>query len=164
MKIYLVAFGKLKAPGTRELTDYYLRNVKPFHEVIEIELSPIRMNLKSNSDRLLVRKKEAEILTDCFEKKTTRNSKIILLDEKGNSLPTLKIAEKMNDWLNTGVSEIFFCIGSAYGFSDELKKKASLLICFGAQTISHEIARVILAEQIYRVFSVIKNHPYHNEG
>ncbi|MBC7387253.1 MAG: 23S rRNA (pseudouridine(1915)-N(3))-methyltransferase RlmH, partial [Cryobacterium sp.] len=62
------------------------------------------------------------------------------------------------------IPEVAFCVGSSLGFSEALRGKARGLFSLGPQTLSHEIARLVLAEQLYRSFSVLRGHPYHHEG
>jgi 23S rRNA (pseudouridine1915-N3)-methyltransferase len=164
MKTFLIAYGKLKTPGARELTDYYLRNIRPWMDVTEVELPFTKVQGKSASEKLRARSEETETLRTYIEKKTTRSRKLILLDETGKSFSTLQLTDKISTFQDSGTTEVFFVVGSSYGFSDEIRKSADLLWCLGAQTLSHEIARAVLSEQLYRIWSVLKNHPYHNEG
>ena len=132
--------------------------------VQEIELPATKISNKSLTEKLCAQASEAEALRDFIEKKTTRTRKLILLDETGKNVTTQSLADRFSEYQDKGTTELFVVIGSSYGFSQEIKKSADFIWCFGAQTLSHEVARAVLAEQLYRAWSVLKNHPYHNEG
>ncbi len=86
----------------------------------------------------------------------------VVLDERGSMLTTLQLAEKFERWMQDG-RDVAFVIGSADGLDASLKKKAELQLALSAFTLPHALARVVLVEQLYRVFSLLKNHPYHRE-
>jgi 23S rRNA (pseudouridine1915-N3)-methyltransferase len=164
MKIHLLAFGKLKAPGIRETVDYYVRNTKAFTPIEEIELKALPVPDKSPATRALVQAKEAEILAERLGKILSPRGVFYLLDERGKAATTLEWSERFRELEAGSVPEAAFCIGSSLGFADALKKKARGLFSLGPQTLSHEIARLVAAEQIYRAFTVLRGHPYHHEG
>jgi 23S rRNA (pseudouridine1915-N3)-methyltransferase len=164
MKLFLVAFGKLKAPGIRETVDYYVRNTKAFCPIEEIELKALPVPEKSAATRALIQAKEAEVLEDRLSKILSARGAFFLLDEKGKAAVTLEWANQLRGFEDHSIPEVAFCIGSSLGFSDALKKRARGLFSLGPQTLSHEIARLVAAEQIYRAFSVVRGHPYHHEG
>ena len=88
----------------------------------------------------------------------------ILLDEKGEQLPSLALARKLEQWRDGGKREARFMIGGADGFDDADRASADLLIAFGKATWPHLLARAMLAEQLWRATSILANHPYHREG
>lgn len=88
----------------------------------------------------------------------------ILLDEKGEALSSLELAGRLERWRDDGVREARFMIGGADGFDDPERAEADLLLSFGRATWPHLLARVLLAEQLFRATSVLANHPYHREG
>jgi 23S rRNA (pseudouridine1915-N3)-methyltransferase len=92
------------------------------------------------------------------------NSVTILLDEKGEQLPSLAFARKLEGWRDGGKREARFLIGGADGFDDAARASADLLLAFGRATWPHLLARVMLAEQLWRATSILANHPYHREG
>lgn len=156
MIIRLLAFGKLKRPGLRELCDDYSKRISKWTKFEEIELRPEPIE-DSSSLKLQALKRETERLNDRLES----SGRIYILDEKGKSQTTKEWASMIE---NESLSTIHFVIGSSYGFSDEFKKQKNVkLVALGPQTLSHEIARVVLTEQIYRAMCVIKKHPYHHE-
>jgi 23S rRNA (pseudouridine1915-N3)-methyltransferase len=92
------------------------------------------------------------------------NSITILLDEKGEQLGSLALARKLERWRDSGVREARFLIGGADGFGEAERANADLLLAFGKATWPHLLARVLLAEQLFRATSILANHPYHREG
>jgi 23S rRNA (pseudouridine1915-N3)-methyltransferase len=115
-------------------------------------------SVSTTATRARIQKAEAEL----FLARVSRGARILLLDETGKAAPTLEWARRVRDW-ETNAPEVVCGIGSSLGWDPELKKKAEL-IGLGAQTLSHELARVVLCEQLYRALSVVRGHPYHNEG
>jgi 23S rRNA (pseudouridine1915-N3)-methyltransferase len=89
--------------------------------------------------------------------------RIVVLDERGEDLSTLKLARRLEDWMREG-GDTAFIIGGADGIDDELKQRAHDTIRLSSLTLPHAMARLILCEQLYRAISVVKNHPYHREG
>jgi len=86
----------------------------------------------------------------------------IALDERGKALSTAELARRMGGWMQEG-RDVAFLIGSADGLDESLKKEADLLLSLSAMTLPHAMVRVMLAEQLYRAISLIRNHPYHRE-
>ncbi|MFZ2852856.1 MAG: 23S rRNA (pseudouridine(1915)-N(3))-methyltransferase RlmH [Rhodocyclaceae bacterium] len=90
-------------------------------------------------------------------------SRVVVLDERGDDLTTLKLAQRLEDWMREG-GDTAFIIGGADGIDEELKRRANDSIRLSSLTLPHAMARLILCEQLYRAVSVVKNHPYHREG
>lgn len=91
-------------------------------------------------------------------------TRIVMLDETGENLPSRAFAERLGAWRDDGIREARFLIGAADGFEDEDRAKAHLLLSFGRATWPHMMARAMLAEQLWRAASILSNHPYHREG
>lgn len=88
----------------------------------------------------------------------------VVLDERGRQLTSEEFATLIGRWRDDGVREVRFLIGAADGHGAELRDKADLLIGFGAMTWPHMLARVMLAEQLWRATSILAGHPYHRSG
>ncbi|MBK5263756.1 MAG: 23S rRNA (pseudouridine(1915)-N(3))-methyltransferase RlmH [Alphaproteobacteria bacterium] len=88
----------------------------------------------------------------------------VMLDEKGEQLPSMMLARRLEEWRDRGVRECRFLIGAADGFDEAERNGADLLIAFGRATWPHMMARAMLAEQLWRATSILANHPYHREG
>ena len=94
--------------------------------------------------------------------KRTRPFYLVLLDQRGKQLSSVQFAEHLRSLQHSSQQELVFCIGPADGFSDSTRKRASLLLSFGPMTLPHQMAAAVLAEQIYRAFTILAGHPYHS--
>jgi len=139
----IICIGKLKEEF-KILEKEYLKKIKPFTKIEIIEIK----EAKGNSAKEILKKEEKEIVPKI-------KGNIIVLAEEGKLLSSeefARIVEKS--------PEITFVIGSSYGISEAIKKKASVLLSLSKMTFSHQLARIILLEQIYRAYCTIKNLPY----
>ncbi|MFA6123027.1 23S rRNA (pseudouridine(1915)-N(3))-methyltransferase RlmH [Sphingomonas sp.] len=91
-------------------------------------------------------------------------TRVVMLDETGQVLPSRDFAAMLEKWRDGGVREARFLIGAADGFDDAQRAQANLLLSFGRATWPHLLARAMLAEQLWRATSILANHPYHREG
>lgn len=144
MKIDIIAVGALKKGAFYDGLQMYLKRMQWSVRIIEIKESQ-----KNESDLILA--------------KTSSSAKVIALDERGGTLPSLEFADKIKGFQNNGHSHLQFIIGGADGLSDAVRRRADLLLSFGAQTWPHMLARVMLLEQIYRAQQILNGHPYHRE-
>ena len=140
MLIHIVARGRIGRSPEAELVERYLKRV-PW---------PTRITELPDSGGKI----------PAIEPQT----KIVMLDETGDMLPSKNFAEKIGRWRDDGVREIRFMIGAADGFDDTDRAQADLLLSFGRATWPHMLARAMLAEQLWRAASILANHPYHREG
>jgi 23S rRNA (pseudouridine1915-N3)-methyltransferase len=164
MKVHLLAFGKLKTPGLRESADYYLKILRPWVSVEETELKAIAVPDKGPATRKRIQSEEGEVLLDLLGSRLGERGAFFLLDEGGKALGTQAWAESVRSWESQSLTGLAFCIGSSLGFSEEIRRRARGALSLGPQTLAHELARVVLLEQLYRAWSVTRGHPYHNEG
>lgn len=159
-KITLICFGKLRTDGLDQAVNEFTKRLSKYTDFKTIELKPQVVSEKSASVRLQNQIKEAEEL-----KKLTQHSKVVwCLDETGKSLKTTDWADDIKNYQQNGISEMTFVIGSGLGLHKDFIKSCDKIVSFGAQTLSHEIARLVFVEQTYRVLSYLSGHPYHNEG
>jgi 23S rRNA (pseudouridine1915-N3)-methyltransferase len=164
LKLSLLAFGKLRTPGLREAADYYLKLLRPWAPVEEIEIRPLPVPDKSASTRSRIQAEEARLLTGALERSLGARGAFYLLEEGGRQASTQEWATRVREWESQSLTGLAFCVGSSLGFSDELRGRARGVLSLGPQTLPHELARVVLLEQLYRAWSVTRGHPYHNEG
>jgi 23S rRNA (pseudouridine1915-N3)-methyltransferase len=160
VQVRLYVFGKLKTPGLREAADHYLRMISGWVKVEEIELKPVAVPDKSAATRLKIQKKEEELVLS----KIPVGAPLFLMDETGREQNSRAWSSQARKWEDSGQSVICLCIGSSLGFSDGLKSRAAGSFSLGPQTMSHELARLNLLEQLYRAWSILRGHPYHVEG
>jgi 23S rRNA (pseudouridine1915-N3)-methyltransferase len=156
MKIKLIAIGKIKHKSIAELAQEYHDRIKKFHpfELIEIHDESIR-NPKEISIAL---EKEAKQIETHLKK----NSYLILLEEKGEEWTSVELAWELGQLFQSPHSEIIFLIGGAYGIADSLRKKSPTNWSLSKLTLPHQLARVLVLEQLYRAFTILRNVPYHH--
>jgi 23S rRNA (pseudouridine1915-N3)-methyltransferase len=92
------------------------------------------------------------------------NSVTVVLDERGEALPSTQLASRLERWRDDGKREARFMIGAHGGHSEADRSRADLLLSFGPATWPHLLVRAMLAEQLFRATSILANHPYHREG
>jgi 23S rRNA (pseudouridine1915-N3)-methyltransferase len=86
---------------------------------------------------------------------------VVLLDSRGRTMPSEAFAVWLGGRRDEGAQHIVFAIGPASGWSDEARQRANLVLSFGPMTMAHALARLVLAEQVYRAFTILAGHPYH---
>ena len=151
--IKVIAIGNKIPKWVYHVSDEYTKRLRNYKvEFTEITL----LKRGKQSFEILRDKEESNMLT-----KIPNNSFIIALDPKGQSFTTEKISRKFSSILNE-YKCISILIGGPEGFSDNLKNKANMLWSLSDLTYPHPMVRVILAEQIYRIWTIQNNHPYHN--
>ena len=89
--------------------------------------------------------------------------RLVVLDEKGDDLTTLKLARRLEAWMQDG-RDVALLVGGSDGLDEEFKRQADDRVRLSSLTLPHGLARVVLCEQLYRAVSVLRNHPYHREG
>ncbi|MCQ2182244.1 MAG: 23S rRNA (pseudouridine(1915)-N(3))-methyltransferase RlmH [Bacteroidales bacterium] len=131
-----------------------LKHYVPF-EIVEI---PELKNVSSLSrDQIKVR--EGELIL----KNVKASDEVILLDEHGKEYRSIEFAADLEKKISRGGKDLVYVIGGAYGFSDEVYKRANGLLSMSKMTFSHQLVRTIFAEQLYRAFTIMKGEPYHHE-
>lgn len=162
MTLTLFTFGKLKTPGLAETRDHYLRGLQPWVRANEIELKAEQAPEKSDATRARVRALEATSLRAGIGRLSSPR-RLIALDESGRAMTSREWARMIEGFQNEGVKDVALVIGGGLGLDRELLGEADRTVSLGPQTLSHDLARVVLWEQIYRAFSILKGHPYHND-
>lgn len=157
MRLALLAVGRLKDGPERVLVDRYASRVGQIgrgvgfsrFELVEIEESPARRA----EDR---RKAEAAALAAWLGADWRR----VLFDERGPALTTDQLVAEVRGSQAAGIRGLAFVVGGADGFDPPFRAAADLRLCFGAMTLPHRLVRILAAEQIYRVATVLAGHPY----
>lgn len=155
MKIKIIALGKIKEKFLKAGIDEFLKRLTPYASVEIIELTPIEIKDENLTERVLDEEGE-KILAQIKPQ-----SYVITLEIEGEMLSSEDFAEKIQELTNDGVSEIVFVIGSSCGISKTVSKRANFKLSMSKMTFLHQFARLILVEQIYRAFKIIKGETYH---
>lgn len=158
MKIKIICVGKLKEKYLKEGIAEYQKRLGKFtkFEIIEVpdEKIPYQSNLAENN-RIL--KKESHYILD----KVDNRDYVIALAIEGKQLSSERIAKQIDKVTVGGISSITFIIGGSLGLDNSVKKRADLLLSFGLITLPHQLMRLVLIEQIYRVYMINQGSPYH---
>jgi len=141
VKLKVAWIGKTKEPAIQSLTDEYLNRIGRYVPVEGVSLKN-EAGLKNIGGRGV-------------------RSFLVLLDSRGKQLSSEELAKFVGNYQDQSSAPLVFVIGPANGFGDETRKSASLLLSLGKMTLAHELARVVLLEQVYRAFTILKGHPYH---
>lgn len=156
MKIILLTFGKTSYKPLAELENDYLKKTGKY---INIEMVTIKEPSGHTRLSTLEQMKAESVL---FEKKLQPGDLCIVLDEKGKQMNSVEFSAFIQNRMSGSYKRIVFIIGGPYGTDRPLKEKAKSSISLSLMTFTHEMARVILLEQIYRAFNIIKKTPYHH--
>jgi 23S rRNA (pseudouridine1915-N3)-methyltransferase len=153
VNITIVAIGHKLPRWAQEATDDYLKRFPADWKVtlkalraVDAGTAPIERVLHTEGERILAA--------------APAEATLIVLDERGKDFTTTRFAEQLRRWRDDG-QPICFAIGGANGTSPELKSRAHLLLRLSSMTLPHALARVLLAEQLYRGWSILAAHPYH---
>ena len=143
MKLKIAWIGKTKDPAIQSLTTEYLNRISRY---VEVEGLP----LADEAALLKLRDKSRPLHT------------LVLLDSRGKELSSEEFAEFLQNHQDRNPQPLVLAIGPADGFSDAARKAANTNLSLGKMTLPHELARVVLLEQVYRAFTILKGHPYHS--
>lgn len=140
MLLHIIARGRIGRGAEADLVDRYLRRIA----------WPVRMTELPDQGGRMPAPAPASVT--------------VALDERGEMLGSMELAQRLGRWRDDGRRECRFLIGAADGHDQEARAEADLLLAFGRATWPHLLARAMLAEQLWRATSILANHPYHREG
>jgi 23S rRNA (pseudouridine1915-N3)-methyltransferase len=144
VKLTIAWIGKTKSAAIQSLTDEYLKRVRQYAEA---EGFPF--------------KHEAALLKACGRDGRGVRRLLVLFDSRGEQLSSEQFAQFIREHQERNAAPMVFAIGPADGFTDMARTQADHLLSLGKMTLAHELARVVVLEQIYRAFTILKGHPYH---
>lgn len=156
MKLGILAVGHKLPDWVAKGCAEYVKRMPRELPLVLVEIKPEPRGTKTREQLLAAEKSRLLVALQNY-------SRIIVLDERGNDLTTLALAQRLEAWMREG-GDTAFIIGSADGIDEALKQKADESLRLSTLTLPHAMARLIVCEQLYRALSVIKNHPYHREG
>lgn len=156
MKIQFLQIGDTNESFIKNGVDHFEKRIKKYCKFEVITIKNIK-NAKNLSHAELKLKEEKLLL-----EKLAKSDFIYLLDEKGKAYTSLQFSQELEKRMNHS-SIITFVIGGAYGVTDVIKQKANAMLQLSSMTFSHQIIRLLFAEQLYRGFSILNNEPYHHE-
>ena len=143
MRLRLAWIGKTKEAAIASLTAEYVKRISRYVATETSELSSEAALLKS------------------IQKAGRTAPVLVLLDSRGKQLSSEELAGFLQEHQDRGTQELVFAIGPADGWSEEASRSANVRLSLGKMTLAHELARIVLLEQIYRGWTILKGHPYH---
>lgn len=155
MKIKIIALGKIKEKFLKEGIDEFLKRLTPYAPLEVIELQPIEIKDENLTSRVLDEEGD-KILAHIKPQ-----SYVITMEIKGKQLSSEEFSEKLETLINDGISEVIFVIGSSCGISQKVSARANYKMSISKMTFLHQFARLLLIEQIYRAFKIMRNETYH---
>jgi len=144
MKLTVAWIGKTKSAAIQSLTDEYLKRLRQYADTDGVSL-----------------KDESALMKLCVRDRRGTRRWLVLLDSRGKQLSSEELAKFLGDHQDKNPVPLVFAIGPADGFSETARQHADFTLSLGKMTVAHELARVLLLEQLYRGFTILKGHPYH---
>jgi len=144
VKLKIAWIGKTKDSAIQSLTNEYLQRIARYTEVEPLVLPD-----------------ESTLLKLRAQTGTRPANTIVLLDARGKQLSSEDFAQFLQSHQDRNPKPLVLAVGPANGFTDEARQSASAVLSLGKMTLAHELARVVLLEQVYRAFTILKGHPYH---
>lgn len=145
--IKIITVGKVRSKEINSLVDYYLKQIPRKVEKIILKDEP-------NIDGI---NKEGQLIL----KNIKNDDYVITLEIKGKQLQSEELASLIDNIENSTKGSICFIIGGSYGLSEEVSLRSNYKLSFSKMTFPHQLMQVFLAEQVYRAYSILQNHPYH---
>ncbi len=157
MKLTIIQVGKTEEKYLRDgLSEYYSR----IRKYVPLEVVTVaQAGNKRNKPVQLIKTEEAAVI----EKNFRGGDIIVMLDEKGEQLRSRDFAAYLQKNMNTGPKRILFIIGGPWGLDENIKQKADTILAVSSMTFSHQLVRLLFAEQLYRALTIIRGIPYHND-
>jgi len=156
VKLKLLCVGKLSLSYARDGVEEFTARLKRYLPFEVLELREEKGGKKA--DPAYIRECESEQLLARIPDKAF----VVVLDERGRSHSSEKLAQLLERHMNAGTPELVWVIGGAYGINDKLRQRADLVLSLSEMTFTHQMARLLLLEQLYRGMTIIRNEPYHN--
>jgi 23S rRNA (pseudouridine1915-N3)-methyltransferase len=155
MRLNVICVGKTRERFIQEGIAKYERYLRPY---ADIEIKVLKEEkIGDLRDAPLVRKKEAEKIL----KAVSADALIIALDERGQEFTSHEFAAFLNRALESGTRDMVFILGGAMGMDESVTKRANTIMALSRWTLTHEMARLVLLEQLYRAFTIIRGKTYH---
>lgn len=156
MNIEIWSLGKANDSFIEEGIQYYFGKTKPWNPVELVILQVPKKNVTSDVARTKLIEEELIL------KRLQPNHYLILLDERGKKLDSIQWSQQFQNLMNQGTKTLVILIGGAFGVSDAVKEKAKQTWSLSSLVFPHQMVRLIVAEQVYRAFSILNNSPYHH--
>jgi len=155
IRLALIFVGRASDSYIREGCREYEQRVRRYAELRLVPIPEERIVAKGRKDYIL--RQEGRRIRENLPPEAFA----VALDEKGKALTSEVFARSLDQWSRSGSREIAFILGGPYGLDESLKEKADFRLSFSTMTLAHGLARMLLLEQVYRAFSLLRGEPYH---
>ncbi|WP_455477238.1 23S rRNA (pseudouridine(1915)-N(3))-methyltransferase RlmH [Bartonella sp. B41] len=158
MRISIFAIGRMKTGVEHKLIHHYLDRFIRNSGTVGLHFKILQEISESRAQTACQRmEEEGRKLIDFLPEKY----RLIVLDERGQSISSFAFAKKLGCYRDEGVRDLVMALGGPDGHNEQIRKRADFLLSFGCMTWPHQIARILLTEQLYRAVTILCNHPYH---
>ncbi|MBQ9551910.1 MAG: 23S rRNA (pseudouridine(1915)-N(3))-methyltransferase RlmH [Clostridia bacterium] len=158
MNVTVICLGKLKEQYLKDACDEYLKRLGAFCRCKVVELAPVKLaDNPSQAQITAALKREAEQIRE----KIPKGAAVFALCIEGKMLNSEQFSERLQSAAVQGGADVVFLIGSSFGLDEDLKKEAQFRLSMSPMTFPHQLARVMLLEQIYRAFQIASGGKYH---
>jgi 23S rRNA (pseudouridine1915-N3)-methyltransferase len=154
VRLKLLWVGKTQEPWVRAGIDEYAGRIRRY-----LPLEILEAREEKGAAAVAMRERECERLAKLLPK----GARLVVLDERGEQMTSPQFADFLSKSRDQGISDLVFAVGGAYGFTDSFRSQAFKAISLSKMTLTHQMVRVFLLEQIYRGFTIINGEPYHHE-
>jgi len=161
MRLTIFAVGRMKSGPETELVSRYTDRLAKAGRALGLEFDGLTEIPESRAQTAARRK--AEESGKCAVMAQEPSTALVLLDERGKSLSSRQFSDRIASWRDGGTARVVFALGGPDGHDPALRDRAELVLSFGAQTWPHQLARIMLAEQLYRAVTILSGHPYHRD-
>ncbi len=155
MRLCFICMGKTREGFIQDGIAKYLRYLRPYVDAEIRELKEEKVH--DLKDAPIIRRKEAERIFNSVP----AGALLVALDERGQEFTSHGFAEFLNNALESGVKDMVFIVGGAMGLDESITARATKVIAMSRWTLTHEMARLVLLEQVYRAYTILKGKPYH---
>jgi 23S rRNA (pseudouridine1915-N3)-methyltransferase len=149
--------GKTSDASLRNLEENYAQRLSHYVNFEKIELPDVKNASSFNLEQL--KEKEGQAILA----KVLKEDYLVLLDDKGDQFTSMNFSKWLQSKFLSSGKRISFCVGGAFGFSNEVYQRANARISLSKMTFSHQMVRMIFLEQLYRAFTILKGEKYHHE-
>jgi len=156
MHIEIWSIGKENEPFIEEGLKYYFQKTKPYNSIDLVILQPSKKQATTDIERTKLQEEEMVM------KRLQPQHYLVLLDERGKQLNSVQWSQQMQQMMNMGTKTLVILIGGAFGVTENVRKQAKQVWSLSTLVFPHQMVRLIVAEQVYRAFSILNNSPYHH--
>ncbi|WP_455478667.1 23S rRNA (pseudouridine(1915)-N(3))-methyltransferase RlmH [Bartonella sp. B10] len=158
MQISIFAVGRMKGGAEHKLVHHYLDRFSKCSRVVGFYFKTLQEISESRAQTACKRmEEEGKRLIEFLPEKC----QLIVLDERGKSISSCAFSEKLRSYRDEGVRDVVMALGGPDGHDERVRNRADFVLSFGFMTWPHQIARILLIEQLYRAMTIASNHPYH---